>query len=80
MPKIDQATLAKFVMLGLKVISTRLLTWATMLITACGFGYVMYDPNPIRLAAATIFSLLIFWRVTWVEKREEPKGETPDEP
>lgn len=74
MMTIDPAQLARFNMLALKTLGERALTWVAMLMTCAGFGYTIYDPTPLRLAAISLFTLGVFWRVTWVEKISQPKG------
>ena len=75
--KPDLRTVVKFVQVGLTVLTARALTWAAMLITALLFAYTLYEPNALRLATSTIFGLLVFWRVTWSEKSQQPQqGET----
>lgn len=61
-------TVAKFAQVGMRVLTARALTWTTMLLTAAMFGYCVFVPDVKSLAAATIFGLLVFWRVTWLEK------------
>ena len=69
----DLKVIVKFAQVAMSVLTARALTWATMLITALLFAYTLYEPNVLRLAASTIFGLLVFWRVTWVEKSQQPK-------
>lgn len=71
----DARVVMKFTQVALSVMSARALTWATMLITAGLFGYALYAPDAMRIGTATIFSLLVFWRVTWLEKINDQKGE-----
>ena len=72
MMPIDPVTLAKFGHVALRVVTDRALTWATMLITAAMFGYALYLPDPVRFGVAVAFAVLVFWRVTWVEKSKQP--------
>lgn len=65
----------KVLNLALCALADRVLTWVTMIITAGLFAWVLLDPDYIRLAAAILFSLLVFWRVTWIEKAKQPTGE-----
>lgn len=68
--------ITRMVQFALKALSDRLLTWVTMAITAGLFGWVMLAPDWTRLAGASIFALLVFWRVTKIEKpQEQPQGE-----
>lgn len=69
----DPKIIAKFALVGLSVLTARALTWATMLITAGMFGYALYAPDALRIGCATIFALLVFWRVTWIERKSEPR-------
>lgn len=71
----NEVLVANFIRIGLKVLGDRALTWATMVLTAALFGYAAFVQTPIALAAAVSFALLVFWRVTWVEKLKQPEGE-----
>ena len=71
--KPDLKVIVKFAQVAMTVLTARALTWATMLITSGLFAFTLYDPNPLRVATSTIFGLLVFWRVTWVEKAQQPK-------
>lgn len=77
--QIDHKIVAKFAMVGLSVLTARALTWATMLITAGMFGYALYSPDPFRIGCATIFALLVFWRVTWIERKSQPTQPTGEQ-
>lgn len=63
-----QVALANFLRAAIKILGTRVLTWAAMLITAGMFGYALWAPDLIRLATATIFAVLVFWRVTAIDR------------
>lgn len=66
----DAKVVLKFTQVALAVLSARSLTWATMLISAALFGYALYMPDAMRIGTATIFALLVFWRVTWLERQQ----------
>lgn len=68
----DPRVVMKFTQVALAILSAKFLVWTTMFITAAMFGYALYAPDPMRFAVAVAFALLVFWRVTWVEKQQQP--------
>lgn len=56
----DVEILLKIITTGMRVLSTRLILILTLLLTFVLFVWVLYQPDYFRLAAATIFALLVF--------------------
>ena len=66
----DAKVVLKFTQVALAVMSARALVWVTMLISSALFGYSIYTADPMRLAMAVAFTLLVFWRATHFEKEK----------
>jgi len=57
----------KFARIGLKVLSERALTWAALLGCMVSFGWALYNPDWVRVAAAVGFATLVFWPLLRLE-------------
>lgn len=71
--------LAAFARAAMMVLTARILTLLSMLLSAGGFAWVLVDPHVIRLAAACAFALLVFWPCQRLERehREAVPAEQP---
>lgn len=68
--------LANFCKVALSIINGRLLTISGMLISAAGFGYVLWQPDWIRAFAACAFSVLVFWPLHRYEVNSKQQGDS----
>ena len=62
--------LVLFVNAGVRVLSARITLLLTLLLCFSLFWWEMYDPNPFRLAAASIFAVVVFLPVLALDKRQ----------
>jgi hypothetical protein len=70
--------LVLFLEAGIRVLSARIVLVVALLLSFGLFCWVIYDPSNLRLAAATIFTVLVFLptvRVDMRQDREVVKGE-----
>ncbi len=51
-------------------LSVRVLTWISLIGGMGLFGYAVWNPQPERTLAASLFAALIFIPALWSEKRE----------
>lgn len=59
-----------FVMTGMRVLSARAVLLLTLLLVFGLFVWSMVDPTWPRIAAATIFAVLVFWPVVSIDRRQ----------
>ena len=59
-----------FINAGLKVLSVRIVMVLTLFMTFSLFAYVVYDPEWQRVAAATLFAVLVFFPVTRLDQKQ----------
>lgn len=67
----------QFARVALKVVSERSLTLLGMVICAVLFGWVLMAPDLIRLAAASLFAMIVYWPLVRLEKAKQeqpPQG------
>lgn len=65
--------LVQFAQVGLKIVSERSLSLFGMIICAVLFGWVLYAPDLIRLAGASLFAMIVYWPLVRMEKaKKEP--------
>ena len=55
----------------IRVASERMMTLLGMLLTAVAFGWVLYEPDWIRLGAACFFAAMVFWPLTRLDKERQ---------
>ena len=67
----DLAFLVKFITMGAKVLSARIATFVTLLITAGIFAWAMYAPDPYRATCAAGFALLVLWPILRLDKEAQ---------
>lgn len=59
-----------FLNAGIKVMSARLVLLLSMLLSFALFAWVMAEPEPLRVAAATLFALLVFLPVVRLDQKQ----------
>lgn len=57
--------------LGLNLLNQRLLTLLALLMSFSLFVWAVYDPKVERIAAATIFALIVFLPFWRIERKKE---------
>ena len=50
----------QYISIGTKVLSSKIYLFVTLFLTFTLFAWAMYDPNTLRVAIATLFSLIVF--------------------
>ncbi len=55
----------------LAVINARMFTLLGMILSACAFGYVLWQPDWIRFAAACAFAALVYLPIIRIEQRKQ---------
>lgn len=70
MPK-EMVALARFCQAAMLILNARLFTLVGLLLCAAAFGYVLWQPDAVRLAGACAFALLVFWPLQRMEARRE---------
>lgn len=72
-------TLVLFIGAGMKVLSARLVLLVTLGMTFALFVWAMYMPSPERIAAASIFTVLVFLPVIRADMRQNERQATQGE-
>lgn len=62
-PSIDYAHMIKTLAVWKNILSARLMAVIVLLGTLGGFGFAVYDPEPLRLWALAIYCVLCVWPV-----------------
>ena len=77
MPR-ELMALARFCQAALIALNARMFTLLGTLLSACAFGWTMWQPDWTRFASAVAFALLIFWPLQRMEanRATETQGET----
>ena len=63
----DLIRLARFSQAALIIVNARLFTLLGTMLSACAFGWVLWEPNWIRAFGACAFALLVFWPLQRME-------------
>lgn len=69
-PKDHAQVALLFIAIGMRVLSARIVLIVAMLLTFSLFAWAMFLPGWERVAAATIFAVLVFIPATWIDKAQ----------
>lgn len=56
----NESVLPGIYALTLRVLSQRTMAYIALAVTAAGYGYVLYDPNLLRIGVISVWSLFIY--------------------
>lgn len=65
----DPALVLQMVRIAMDAISSRILTFVTMLLCGGAFAWALSDPAHERIIAAAAFAILVFWPIVHLEKK-----------
>ena len=64
----------KFARIGIQTLSERVLTFTGMVASIGIFGYTLYDPTWVRVAAASAFAVLCYWPAVRLEAKKRSES------
>lgn len=71
--------LVKFCQAAFLILNARMFTLLGMSLSGAAFGYVLYQPDWIRVFAACAFAMLVFWPLQRMESAKSTSQGAPNE-